>query len=115
MSFGPHKLSKDPPPFHVILGDFNCYPGKSTEKHDDVYGLTRNHLVAKLPEGAATSEGLGHYDNFLVDTVSDARLLSSVSILPLKRTEAKLSDHDPIVLTIVESRKARTEKTKGEP
>jgi endonuclease/exonuclease/phosphatase family metal-dependent hydrolase len=118
MSFGPHRQSNEPPPFHVILGDYNCYPGKSTEKNNDVYGLTKNHFVAKLPEGAATSEGFGHYDNFLVDTVSDARLLSGVSILPLKRTEAKLSDHDPIVLTIVESRKAKQKEawtSQGEP
>jgi len=106
-SFGPHGLSKEAPPFHIILGDFNTFPGKSNNGHEDFYGLTKNHLVAKLPAGAATSQGFEHYDNFLIDTTSDARLLSSVSILPLKRTEVKLSDHDPIVLTIVESRKSR--------
>jgi hypothetical protein len=71
---------------------------------EEVYGLTRHHFVAKLPEGAATSEGRNHYDNFLVDAVANERFLISESILPLNRNEVKISDHDPIILTIEEMR-----------
>lgn len=120
--FGPNGIAADPP-MHIICGDFNTYPGalakprrgvKEQEEGtgaepqpgagEELYGLTRHGFVAKIPEQAATSEGRNHYDNFLVDSTSDKRFLLTESILPLNRTEAKLSDHDPVILTIEEVR-----------
>jgi len=121
--FGPNKIAADAP-MHIICGDFNTYPGvlatkprRGAEPEDKVgemppppepgeelYGLTRHGFVAKIPEAAATSEGRNHYDNFLVDDTAHARFLLNESILPLNRAEAKLSDHDPIILTIEEMR-----------
>ena len=121
--FGPNKIAAAPP-MHIICGDFNIYPGalvteraakaregKESEEGEappkpgeELYGLSKHGFVAKLPEAAATSEGRNHYDNFLVDATSDKRFLLTESILPLNRTDTRLSDHDPVILTIEEVR-----------
>lgn len=107
-SFAPNGLTPTAPT-HIICGDFNVFPGAMTTPTDDndpeeVYGLTRNNFVSKLPKEAATSEGRSHYDNFLIDSVSNHKFLVTESILPLNREEVRLSDHDPIVLRLMEMR-----------
>lgn len=124
--FGPNKIAPNAP-MHIICGDFNVFPGAMTEPNkrdktqsdtpfepEEAYGLTKHGFVAKLPEGAATSEGRNHYDNFLVDAVANERFLISESILPLNRKEVKISDHDPIIVTIEEMRETKQAvKSKG--
>ena len=104
LPFKPSKEMKTPPT-HVIAGDFNTYPG-----HDQ-YNMLGSGFVSKIPKNAATSSGLQNYDNVLVDTHANDRLLIGGGILQLKdphnaaKGEVGLSDHYPVFIEVCEVQK----------
>jgi hypothetical protein len=68
-------------------------------------------FVSKIPKDAATSSGLQNYDNVLVDTHANERLLIGGGILQLKnphnaaKGEVGLSDHYPVFVEVCEVQK----------
>ena len=104
LPFKPSKEMKTPPT-HVIAGDFNTYPG-----HEQ-YNMLGSGFVSKIPKNAATSSGLQNYDNVLVDTHANDRLLIGGGILQLKdphnaaKGEVGLSDHYPVFIEVCEVQK----------
>ena len=103
----PFKPSKETKvaPMHIIAGDFNTYPG-----HEQ-YNMLGSGFVSKIPKDAATSSGLQNYDNVLVDTHANERLLVGGGILQLKtphnaaKGEVGLSDHYPVFVEVCEVQK----------
>ena len=103
----PFKPSKETKvaPMHIIAGDFNTYPG-----HEQ-YNMLGSGFVSKIPKDAATSSGLQNYDNVLVDSHANERLLIGGGILQLKtphnaaKGEVGLSDHYPVFVEVCEVQK----------
>ena len=103
----PFKPSKETKvvPTHIIAGDFNTYPG-----HEQ-YNMLGSGFVSKIPKDAATSSGLQNYDNVLVDTHANERVLIGGGILQLKnphnaaKGEVGLSDHYPVFVEVCEVQK----------
>ena len=102
--FKPNKESKVVPT-HVIAGDFNTYPGQ------EQYNMLSCGFVSKIPKNAATTSGHQNYDNVLVDTHANDRLLIGGGILQLKdphnaaKGEVGLSDHYPVFIEVCEVQK----------
>ena len=65
-------------PTHIIAGDFNTYPG------NEQYNMLGSGFVSKIPKNAATTSGHQNFDNVLVDTHANDRLLIGGGILQLK-------------------------------
>jgi endonuclease/exonuclease/phosphatase family metal-dependent hydrolase len=112
LPFKPSKEMKTPPT-HIIAGDFNTYPG------NEQYNMLGSGFVSKIPKNAATTSGHQNYDNVLVDTHANDRLLIGGGILQLKdphnaaKGEVGLSDHYPVFVEVCEVQK--TGKPKPEP
>lgn len=84
---------------HIVGGDFNCSPA-------DTLGLSSDWWVA-FDDSVGTSYGAQAYDNWLVNrsAVDKAWLdvTKNVGALPLtQHTSDGLSDHDAIILTLIE-------------
>jgi len=113
----PFKPSKEvkAAPTHLIAGDFNTHPG-----HEQ-YNMLGSGFVSKIPKDAATSSGLQNYDNVLVDTHANERLLIGGGILQLKnphnaaKGEVGLSDHYPVFVEVCEVQKAGKQPTTALP
>ncbi len=103
----PFKPSKEVKvtPVHVICGDFNTYPGQ------EQYNMLASGFVSKIPKDAATTSGHQNYDNVLVDTHANERLLIGGGIMQLKnphnaaKGEVGLSDHYPVFVEVCEVQK----------
>ena len=103
----PFKPSKEVKvsPTHVIAGDFNTYPG-----HEQ-YNMLGSGFVSKIPKNAATTSGHQNFDNVLVDTHANDRLLIGGGILQLKdphnaaKGQVGLSDHYPVFVEVCEVQK----------
>ncbi len=112
LPFKPSREMKTPPT-HIIAGDFNTYPGQ------EQYNMLGSGFVSKIPKNAATTSGHQNYDNVLVDTHANDRLLIGGGILQLKdphnaaKGEVGLSDHYPVFIEVCEVQK--TGKPKAEP
>lgn len=127
-AFSKHRISAPPEGarqrgaervLHIIAGDFNVYPGltEPREKCDgsnpdpreakQVYGLSAAGFVTTLAECTATSSGLKHYDNVLVDHHTHSRYVCYSTTLRLRRQHKNsgpdkkhgLSDHNPVKFT----------------
>jgi len=104
--FKPNKESKVAPT-HIIAGDFNTYPGQ------EQYNMLSNGFVSKIPKDAATTSGHQNFDNVLVDTCANERLLIGGGILQLKnphnaaKGEVGLSDHYPVFVEVCEVQKTK--------
>jgi len=85
-----------PPCVHVLMGDFNCWPGETA-------GAQWRTLI---PRVAATTGGGGVYDNVMINADGFECTNTSWDVLRLaKHTNTRrgvrgLSDHDPILLEI---------------
>jgi len=106
LPFKPNKESKVAPT-HIIAGDFNTYPGQ------EQYNMLSNGFVSKIPKDAATTSGHQNFDNVLVDTLSNDRMLIGGGILQLKnphnaaKGEVGLSDHYPVFVEVCEVQKTK--------
>lgn len=105
----PFKPSKEVKavPVHIICGDFNTYPGQ------EQYNMLGSGFVGKIPKDAATTSGHQNYDNVLVDTHANDRLLIGGGIMQLRnphnaaKGEVGLSDHYPVFVEVCEVQKTR--------
>ena len=94
-------------PTHLIAGDFNTYPG------NEQYNMLGSGFLSKIPKDAATTSGHQNFDNVLVDTHANDRLLIGGGILQLKnphnaaKGEVGLSDHYPVFVEVCEVQKTR--------
>ena len=103
----PFKPSKDAKvsPAHILAGDYNTFPG------NEQYNMLGSGFVSKIPQDAATTSGHQNYDNILVDTRANERLLIGGGIMQLKdphnaaKGEVGLSDHYPVFVEICEVQK----------
>jgi len=92
-------------PTHVIAGDFNTHPG-----HEQ-YNMLGSGFVSKIPKNAATTSGHQSFDNVLIDTHANDRLLIGGGILQLKdphnaaKGQVGLSDHYPVFVEVCEVQK----------
>ena len=104
LPFKPNKETKTSPT-HIIAGDFNTYPG------NEQYNMLSSGFVSKIPKNASTTSGHQNFDNVLVDTLSNDRLLIGGGILQLKnphnaaKGEIGLSDHYPVFVEVCEVQK----------
>ena len=106
LPFKPNRESKVAPT-HIIAGDFNTYPGQ------EQYNMLGSGFVSKIPKDAATTSGHQNFDNVLVDTCANERLLIGGGILQLKdphnaaKGEVGLSDHYPVFVEVCEVQKTK--------
>ncbi len=104
MPFKPNKDVKVSPA-HILAGDYNTFPG------NEQYNMLGSGFVSKIPQDAATTSGHQNYDNILVDTRANERLLIGGGIMQLKdphnaaKGEVGLSDHYPVFVEICEVQK----------
>ena len=99
---------------HVLVGDWNTYPGAADKDGVEHFGLTKTGWAMPLIGAkVATSAGRKNYDNFLVDAETEQRFTLTAEPLELSMpriVNAKqegVSDHDPIVLAIKEARSTK--------
>ena len=77
------------------------------------YNMLGSGFVSKIPKNAATTSGHQNFDNVLVDTHANDRLLIGGGILQLKdphnaaKGEVGLSDHYPVFVEVCEVQKTR--------
>ena len=127
-AFAKHRISAPPEGarqrgservLHIIAGDFNVYPGATNppekcngstldpREAKQVYGLSAAGFVTTLAECTATSSGLKHYDNVLVDHYTHSRYVCYSTTLQLRKPHKSsgpdkkrgLSDHNPVSFT----------------
>ena len=112
MPWGPSKEAKLAP-VHLVVGDFNAYPGQ------DEYKMAENGFINKIPQKAATTVGHKHYDNVLVNKDADERFLIGGGILQLKGAsedaKTNLSDHWPVFVEVVEVKKVGSDRAPPAP
>ena len=114
LPFKPNKETKVSPT-HVLAGDYNTFPGNAQ------YNMLGSGFVSKIPQDAATTSGHQNYDNILVDTRANERLLIGGGIMQLKdphnaaKGEVGLSDHYPVFVEICEVQKTRKAGPLPEP
>ena len=74
-------------------------------------------MFRKIPKNAATTSGHQNYDNVLVDTHANDRLLIGGGILQLKdphnaaKGEVGLSDHYPVFVEVCEVQKTASSRS----
>lgn len=114
LPFKPSKEAKVSPT-HLLAGDFNTFPG------NEPYNMLSCGFLSKIPKNAATTSGHQNYDNILVDTHANERLLIGGGIMQLKdphnaaKGEVGLSDHYPVFVEVCEVQKTGKARSLPEP